>query len=237
MGARVGTLRCRSLASPKKGNSADEYEDASAFDRGAGRFAIADGASESVFAKEWAGILCRSYVAESLDPARVLEWRQQMQKAWSASVLTGELPWYLEEKLQEGAFATFLGLTVVEGAWRAIAIGDSCLFHTRSDALLAAFPMDRADDFGTRPSLIGSRQRSIVAPMIAEGQFRPGDRIMLMTDALSEWFLQACEAGATPWLELARLDHDNFPRWIDEQRETLAIKNDDVTLLVLEMDE
>lgn len=56
------------------------------------------------------------------------------------------LPWYAEEKRDLGAFATFLGLSFrprVEGPggwWRAVAVGDCGLFHTRDEQLLRAFP-------------------------------------------------------------------------------------------------
>ena len=43
-------LRWRALSLPKQGHATDEYEDAWAADPAAGRFAVADGASESVFA-------------------------------------------------------------------------------------------------------------------------------------------------------------------------------------------
>lgn len=41
----------------KRGNAPEEYEDAAAADLPAGRFAVADGATESSFAREWAKIL------------------------------------------------------------------------------------------------------------------------------------------------------------------------------------
>ena len=62
-------LRCRSFALPKKGNSSSECEDALSFNCERGRFAVADGVSESAFAGEWASLLCASFVAEPFDQA------------------------------------------------------------------------------------------------------------------------------------------------------------------------
>ncbi len=41
------------LCLPKRGNTEDEYEDAWAVDPARGRFAVADGASETSFAGRW----------------------------------------------------------------------------------------------------------------------------------------------------------------------------------------
>ena len=234
-------LRCRSFRVPKKGNSESEYEDAAVTDTALGRFAIADGASESVFAGEWAGLLCQSYVSESPDPTKLVEWRQSLQKRWLAMVLRQELPWYLEEKLKEGAYATFLGLSLGEQtpthgrAWKALAIGDSCLFHVRGARLLTAFPLEQSEDFGTRPNLIGSRQRSEPTGTVLSGTIEPGDALLMMTDALAEWFLRTCDEGGVPWAELLRLRESDFPHWVDGLRDSLLMKNDDVTVIVLEM--
>ena len=234
--SQAGTsIRCRAFSVPKNGNSRAEYEDACAFELKAGRFAVADGASESVFAGEWANLLCQSFVADSLDPGKIVEWRQAMQKRWLALVFQQDLPWYLEEKVKEGAYATFLGLTLVGENWQALAIGDSCLFHVRGAKLLTAFPLDRAEEFGTRPGLIGSRQKSDPVTRQATGTLQPGDSLLLMTDALAEWFLRTGDEGGTPWSKLLRLSEGDFTAWIDALRETVAIKNDDVTMLVVDM--
>src|SRR6266404_6244133 len=50
-------LSWHAFAVPKRGNSTEEYEDAFAANPNAGRFAIADGASESSFASLWAKLL------------------------------------------------------------------------------------------------------------------------------------------------------------------------------------
>ena len=57
-----GCLTWQSFFLPKRGNAAEEYEDAFAGDPASGRFAIADGASESCFAAAWAKIVVESYV-------------------------------------------------------------------------------------------------------------------------------------------------------------------------------
>src|SRR5262245_28195785 len=115
-------LRWQALHLPKRGHSAQEYEDAFAADCAAGRFALADGVSESSFAREWAGLLVESFVRS---PGRWSEWLPGARQRWREQVGGRELPWYAEFKLEQGAHATLLGLAFAGPAgWDAWAVGD-----------------------------------------------------------------------------------------------------------------
>src|SRR4051812_41117456 len=93
----------------KHGNSHDEYEDAFAADAETGRFAIADGASESSFAGLWARLLVQGFVHPVLTDGPP-DWLAPLRKRWAKEVDALELPWYAEEKREQGAHATFLGV-------------------------------------------------------------------------------------------------------------------------------
>jgi hypothetical protein len=120
-----------------------------------------------------------------------------------------------------------------ERRWRALAVGDSCLFHISGDALKLAFPVQHAAEFGTRPPLLASRQRSVSPVAETKGNFDAGDYLLLMTDAAAEWFLTEYEAGRKPWRELLRLKETNFDAWVGSQREGGRMKNDDVTVVAI----
>src|SRR5712691_3925370 len=95
----------------KAGNDAADYEDAFAGDPAVGRFAVADGATESSFAAEWARLLAEDFVACRTGGADAwLKRLPAVQEQWWAVVGPKSLPWYAEAKREEGAFATFLGL-------------------------------------------------------------------------------------------------------------------------------
>lgn len=243
-------LRWRAFRLTKHGNAPEEYEDAFAANAEAGRFAIADGASESSFAALWARLLVDGFVKPVKKPDAGSNWLEPLQKRWAAEVDGKALPWYAEDKRAQGAFATFLGFSFKAGTytdagaagdWTAVAIGDSCLFHVRNEALLHAFPVGHAADFGNQPTLIGSR-----SPLAHLGQrqkrlhdkWLAGDRLFLATDALAHWFLLACEAGKKPWhaLEpfLVAKNAEGFVAWITELRTKNEIRNDDVTLITLD---
>jgi hypothetical protein len=119
------------------------------------------------------------------------------------------------------------------GRWRAWAVGDSCVFHVRRNRLLQAFPRIHSGEFDNAPRLVGSR-RCPPHRERALGSWRAGDRLLLMTDALAQWFLRRVEAGRRPWRAVERLEGDaDFVHWIEKLRDSGALRNDDVTLLAV----
>lgn len=166
--------------------------------------------------------------------------------------------WYEEPGLEAGAFAALLGLILTElddagcMIWHAFAVGDCCLFHIRGDGLLCAFPVEESQDLNNRPFLLSSnpaRNAGITGRFrFAGGEALPGDRFYLMSDALAGWFLRAHEQGTAPWEDLdlfcaRRVKHTPgsedaehaFAGWIEEQRAAHTMRNDDVTLIRVEL--
>jgi protein phosphatase 2C-like protein len=236
-------LPWHALRTPKRGHTEAEYEDAWAANARAGRFAVADGASESSYAGLWANLLAETFVA-ARRPLDGLDWLDDPRRRWSAAVDGRELAWYAEIKRTQGAFATLLGVAVRPaapgrpGRWQALAIGDSCLVRVRDGGTPRAFPLSKAADFSNQPALLGSRPGPAPAPVLSRGACRPGDRLFLMTDALAQWFLLRSESNRRPWEDLARLLADPkpggaFAAWVAEHRDGGDLRNDDVTLLAI----
>jgi len=232
-------LRWRLLSAPKRGHKLDEYEDAAVGDGGRGRFAVADGATESAFAGDWARILTETFVREPAFERPWSDWLPGPRGRWIEAVGGRELPWYLEEKFHQGAFATLLGLEVTAAPpgweWRAVAIGDCCLFHVRGAELVCTFPMESSTDFNTTPALLSSRPGSPAPDQRARGRARAGDRFLLASDALAQWALRRHEERRGAWAELLELDEARFPAWIDGLWTSKELRVDDVTLLIVEL--
>ena len=239
VGQHLTIVGQRCLRVPKRGNSWVEFEDAYACNSSLGRFAVADGASESMFAGEWALELCESFIADATNDGKLGPWLDAARGRWQPRVAEQPDLWHVAEKMRDGSFATFLGLTVelegMTGRWRAVAVGDSCLFLIRGGRLACAFPIDEAAAFGTRPQLIGSHGDGRMRVAGAHGDLADGDSLLLTTDALAHWFLAGCEAGRMPWRELAGLSASGFAEWVAAERRERRLKNDDVTLLTLEL--
>ncbi|MFO0807552.1 MAG: protein phosphatase 2C domain-containing protein [Gemmataceae bacterium] len=237
----------------KSGNQDSEYEDAywpeTCFDQvsASSRFAVADGATESCFSGRWARALVKAAGEGtiSLCPADGLD---RLRKEWQEWVQSQPLPWYLEEKAEQGAFAALVVLTIMEddkcreqGRWEAVAIGDSCIVQMRGNQLLAAFPLTRSSDFDNRPYLLGSRgvrEEDLGEHLQRQsGTWQIHDSFLLMTDALACWFLRETEENRRPWELIRGLSGLNgtcsFQEWIDRLRACNSIRNDDCTLLVV----
>jgi hypothetical protein len=244
------TLRVRAFTCPKAGNRPEEYEDAWAYNAAAKRLALADGASDAFESHLWARALVGAFVRQPpvLHCESLLSWLARPQQEWQAGIQWERLPWYAHEKAQRGAFATLLGLTFSPSGtasapspdsmahWTAMAVGDACLFQVREHAVVEHFPVQHAADFGNTPPLLSTRhdynRRSIRDLKLLQGAGRAGDLFVLATDALAAWLLQQIEGGKRPWPALERLTKGTFLRLIDSLRQTRAIRNDDVTLVL-----
>ncbi len=233
-------ITARAYWLPKAGHTEAEYEDAFAFsetDALPCHAAVADGATESAFARHWAEALARGFVDEEPDsPEALAEAAVRWQKVHAAFVAGRErkLPWYAAAKAEEGAFATLLGFALRPGgAWHALAVGDACLFHLRGTQERLRWPLDDPDAFGHRPALLGSRlaeEGTPAFPPVQEqtGTYRPGDTFLLATDAVAAWLMHDGPARA-----LAFDGDAAFREAVRAARAAGAFRNDDATLVVL----
>ena len=219
------------ISAPKDGQTLDECEDAFEGQPESGRFAIADGATQSIYSALWAQLLVHAFQAASDDDLAGGRWIGPSRARWSAEVDSLEVPWYMAEKRQYGAFATVLGVRITRDGWRAFAVGDSCLFQLSEGKLIRSFPLSKSSEFDSRPNLIPSRNDIHPKLANAHGQSHAGDRLLLMTDALAEWSLRQCELGRPIWELMERI------RTAEDLMANLAIwrkagmHNDDVTFV------
>ena len=233
----------RAFWTAKAGNAATDYEDAYAI--GDDCLAIADGATESSFARLWALALAEGFIS---DPSAVLPctterlkaWAMPLQKTWVEAVPWNTLPWFAEDKARSGAFATLVGFQFHPDAqtWRAFAIGDSCFFLIRDGVLKQAFPLEHSSQFDSRPILLSSNpannKRVWDDVVMAEGEYHAGDLLIFATDALAKWLLARAEAGERPWDTLCGLSsQEEFETFVTELRQDRVMRNDDVTLVIV----
>lgn len=240
---------------PKQGNSEQECEDCISIKATKEhnkklrlRVAIADGATESSFAKEWSNLLTKSFDKFKLPlKETLLNKLSDLRKKQEVLLKDKELPWYAQEKAENGAFSAFLGIRIdlVNHNYEAIAIGDCCLFHVRNEVLINQFPVKNSSDFGNNPYLISSKPNKnadLDNYLIEEkGDLSKGDLLFLMSDALAHWFMKNNELNEHPWNILLGLkgktkeEKQKFNSWLTERRATKEIKNDDVVLAIIEL--
>ena len=228
---------------PKQGNTSAEYEDAffqkKKFNKDVKLFqtAIADGATETSFSKEWANLLVQNCCVVN-DKKQFIQDLPELQKQWYAKVKNNDMPWYAQEKFYLGAYSTMLSLKIEENTYNIMAIGDSCFFHLRGEQLENCFPLTHSEQFNDRPFLLSSyanNNEGTIENILEKSclEWKTGDEFYLMTDALACWFLGATEKKSRPWEKIRALKQGNFKHFIEELRSTKALRNDDVTLIRL----
>lgn len=241
----------------KAGNSDTEYEDAfwprKPPDGEARRFpfAVADGATETSYSGIWAKQLVRAFCKGQLESPAIGSCLPGVQQRWCGIVrrlVRGRpLPWYAQEKMRVGAFAAVIGVTLYDevsleyrpGDWQAVALGDCCLVQMRGEEVLVRFPLDNSASFNNRPHLLSSNpaqnNRVLDRLRTIRGTWHADDAFYLMTDALACWFMREVEEGRTPWSIFRNLDTSDeikpFREWVGDLRMDGMIRNDDVTLL------
>lgn len=233
--------RWRALSLAKRGNRADEIEDAWAAGENTGRFAIADGVTDSIFSNVWARLLVDRFVAEPpSDAVPWTDWLATPREAWHRDVHQRQLPWYAEHKLSTGAAATFVGLQVrSDGTWDAVAVGDACLLQLRDRQLLKTFPIEQSSAFNNRPAVIRSNpqtEESLVAR--TSGKWQTEDVFVLATDALAQCLLVEQERDGSAQNAIVQLisaagDVSLVEGALNALRDSRHLRNDDVTLLVI----
>ena len=236
------------FSSQKAGNARTEYEDAWAI-RGSDsptrcRVAVADGATESSFSALWAALLVESFVRGRSNGPDFFDGLGAIRRLWWRKIRNRSLPWYAAEKVRRGAYAAFVGasLNAVNRGWRAVAIGDCCLFHVtgvpQDMQLLHSFPLTRSEEFGSSPFLVGSVKRSGDDPLphvrVSEGVLAGNDTLFFASDALAAWLLRRAEKGEPAWerISLGIQTQEDFELLVAQARED-GTRNDDMTLVRL----
>jgi len=231
----LSRLHSVAFSVPKLGRGQEENEDSVALDPLAGRFAVADGASASARPELWSRLLVDAFVRERIDPlaADVLP---RLRDRWNSMAGAADLPWYAQAKLQQGAASTFLSLYLDTRSLRyhAASLGDSCLFHVRGDRALMIGPIEHSDAFNNYPQLVSSRADAPYRKAaVFMGEYLPGDRFLLATDAIARFLLAAHERHQrVPVRTLAR-GREEFARGVTRYRLRGQIANDDTTLCVV----
>jgi serine/threonine protein phosphatase PrpC len=224
----------------KRGNRPGENEDATAASPDGLRFAACDGATEGWESGPWAARLAGAFVAKPPEPVDFADWLASARD-WAPDALEGTQPWYVTEKQEQGSFATLLGLELrrsqsADGwAWRAVAVGDTCLFHLRGDELAQAFPLESAASFGNRPALVPSAHRRCPEPEWGAGRANPGDLFLMATDAAAARLFDPDARAAAAKAALAALaarDPAALAEWCKGVQD---VANDDVTVVAIRL--
>lgn len=239
-------LDTRQYLLPKLGHDESECEDVIAVDTEAGRFAVADGATEAFDARNWAERLAHRWVrtGSTLTAEEFRKWvaaqGRELRDSWEGL----NLSWYSEEKARTGSFAAFVGLEIdlrnKSPSWQAIALGDACLIHSRNGSLLKSFPISRSESFNAAPVLVASdsslHESAMQSLVVESGSCECGDVLLLLSDAIASWYLQRLEQkDLDPDTFLRTTENAELNRFFDDQRSTGKMRNDDLAVVRIEI--
>lgn len=239
-------LDTRQYLLPKLGHDESECEDVIAVDIESGRFAVADGATEAFDARNWAERLAQRWVqtGSTLTAQEFRKWvtaqGRELRDSWEGLSLS----WYSEEKARTGSFAAFVGLEIdlrsKSPAWKAIALGDACMVHSRSGVLLKSFPLSRSESFNATPVLVASdsslHESAMQSLVVESGSCEGGDVLLLLSDAIASWYLQRLEQrDLDPDTFLRTTENEKLNRFFDDQRSTGKMRNDDLAVVRIEI--
>jgi hypothetical protein len=238
---------------PKEGESRDDNSDfaLNKETRNGLLTVVADGATQGVMNKEWArylaesflntdensltvdGLFSEGYTTKSINNAR-LRWKDERDKRVNDKknqLFESEYTWLFKR----GSNSTLLCVQVVDSHYKVIAYGDTCIFHIHKNRLNLAFPLTSSTAFNDTPSLISSivldlDNKSSTSPPTfrrEEGTLGHGDYLLIMTDALSTWFLREVENGNKPWeiIKHLKMDSNDFNLFISDLREKTNTQN------------
>lgn len=223
---------------------ADNY----AVNKSCHRFSVSDGVSKSFFPKVWSEILVTQFVDRTdLKESELInvcqnEWEKRIDKIVSLP----ETKWFTKSqyKRKDPALATFVGLQFFEKEkkWAASARGDSFLFFVpksyknyQKDLIKLSSKSQPIvfDNFPDYFTSIGDNHKGKIERLrnqkIVDGTF------YLMTDALSEWFINEGEKAIGKiivWNSQA-----DFQRFITQAIDENEMTDDDCAILCIAVSE
>jgi hypothetical protein len=209
-------------------------------------FALCDGASISYDSQRWARLLAERYAK---DPAFVPSWVDAAVAEYAAQIDRTTLSWSRQAAFDRGSFSSLLGLQLADNHHEVevLAVGDSVACHVRAGRLLASYPYSDPEQFDQRPTLLSTRcdQNAFVL----ESDFyarntsntwavEPGDRILLLTDAIGQWLLRELAMSPSSISVLESVDSPDALRELTLQlRAEGRMRIDDTTVLKVTVSE
>lgn len=220
--------------------------------------ALCESFTQSAGTQAW-GDAINEVITKTVTNARLafVEWEKTYIE--SRAINGRPIQWFEQEVIDSGAYSTLIGVqfeqilpnigAYAEGidpinklAFKALAVGDSCLFLLKDQRVLLSFPLDNSDQFAGAPLLLASRRSNNELMMTAlrhlEGEIGDGASMVLCTDALAAWILREKEQNLDPTeklLQLAKGDQQNFEHFLAGLRADKKIRNDDVTFVHIEL--
>lgn len=239
--------------------------DSIAFNLDLQRFAVADGITKSYFPQFFARSLTDHFVNHNVpasvffedDNAETLnlvidDWRRScLEEEEKADEYTKDIYSLRWEYTPFGA-STFAGLTIEKERFSLLVLGDSCIFFipsndTKTPEIFTSMPVEickEEDDrwflckFGSNPHFIDTTGRIVGRPLNITASMQDG-YFLIMTDALSEWFVNHYdkEHASETLLKILNIkSEEDFVEFVRKERQK-DLNDDDTSLVIIQVSE
>ncbi|GHO85639.1 hypothetical protein [Dictyobacter formicarum] len=253
MYAHVTRLQCW-----KSEHNDQTCEDAYGINLAEGLLVVADGVGTTLFSNIWARHLVDHFLATPLlseDPFEVEWWLRVAQEQFQQSLPPLEgMPWNVKQKVQsEGSFSTLATLRMLTAVGtgetsyvqaKMLAFGDSCIFiHKAAAPTVLSFPLAQATDFNqppiSLPSKLSAFHRYFQRGMTHCINLHAGDRVLLTTDAVARWIIEAenrvGESALSAFHAIAEQTPESWPGFVGACRMAGSMVDDDSTAILLSL--
>ena len=228
---------------PKSGNTSLENEDFYKISFKNNIIVLSDGASESIFAGEWAKELCTYFSSDKKIDISIID---KLGNDFQSKLSKNNKSWYLKNKVQNiGAAASLLQIKIKSGIFKSFlkleAVGDSCALLFRSNGKLEwSFPITKSEDFNNKPDLVYS-----IAGVMEQRKIEIKNKIfpmhkhyllLIASDALAATLLKFSENHIFPTDVIYSIKTEElYKTWIQKLRSDGLLKNDDTTLIAIKI--
>lgn len=248
----MSSIKIKSFLGPKSGVDYHDGEDRMAMNVKLGRFAVADGVSQSYLPNLWAEILCEAFVKSHVKAdADWIEqyaankmvsdchfWAQQSEIFLNNG--TEDENFWLQIKRDKYHYAgsTLVGIAITKKSLYYNVLGDSCLFlfNQETKELTSYSTVNEQEGFTNRPDFLCSAGNVIGKCKFGQLPLTPG-YVLLATDKVSEWIIKRYPQDPHLLEQLWSLDsHEAFISLVEESRRNNSMDDDDVALMIFQIE-
>lgn len=245
----ISKYNVKAFQTHKRGETKTAIHDRIALDIEKGRFALADGVSNSYLPFLWAEILVDSYISVSDTRDLAVDKLSQLfinkKEEYLARLDKNELVVQkAREKYFKVASSTFLGLEIENNVLRWKLIGDSCLFILPQDGVCQCYCSNTisVDNEGHIFVDFSENTDQICADGTIAGMWQTGSLelkngyVVMMSDAMSKWFLSELNNEGSPLEKLLALDsEESFEMLVEQEFRLNKLDSDDESVILIEI--
>lgn len=245
----ISKYNVKAFQTHKRGETKTAIHDRIALDIEKGRFALADGVSNSYLPFLWAEILVDSYISVSDTRELAVDKLSQLfinkKEEYLARLDKNELVVQkAREKYFKVASSTFLGLEIENNVLRWKLIGDSCLFILPQDGVCQCYCSNTisVDNEGHIFVDFSENTDQICADGTIAGMWQTGSLelkngyVVMMSDAMSKWFLSELNNEGSPLEKLLALDsEESFEMLVEQEFRLNKLDSDDESVILIEI--